>query len=103
VKISRVREFYQNLRKGAAKLIIDNSKALLGYETGVMGPGGQQGGNDEQQQRRSARKRPLCKHCRSTTHLRRMSLQCTANPKLVVAKNEKQVIVGGTSCGLVLV
>jgi hypothetical protein len=38
-KIMKMREFYQNLRKGVTKLKIDNAKEL-GYEMGMMGPGG---------------------------------------------------------------
>jgi hypothetical protein len=39
VKITRIQTLYKKLRKGVAKLKVDNAKAL-GYESGMMGPDG---------------------------------------------------------------
>jgi hypothetical protein len=99
VKITRMREFYQKLRKGVSKLKIDNAKEL-GYESGMMGPGGREGADDEdQRQKRCIQKRP-CKHCGSTSHSRKTCLKCTANPKYVPANEKPPFVVRGTSFGL---
>jgi hypothetical protein len=81
VKITRMRTLYKKLREGVLKLKADNRKAL-GYETGMMGPGGGEGDHGRQPKNRASDKsKPICKHCGSDTHSRRNSKECPENPK----------------------
>jgi ribosomal protein L37AE/L43A len=80
VKITRMRNLYQKLRDGVEKLKIDNRK-VLGYATGMMGPDG--GGEDhgrQQEIRNDEKPKPICRHCGSSSHSRRTSRHCPANP-----------------------
>jgi hypothetical protein len=82
VKITRMQNHYKKLRDGVAKLKADNARSL-GYEAGMMGPGGDDG-NEEQQQEITKRKKTQnlsCKHCGSTTHSRITSTKCPSNAK----------------------
>jgi hypothetical protein len=88
VKITRMREQYRKLRDGVAKLKADNARSLA-YETGMMGPGGDDV-NEERQQIKRKRKNQQnlsCKHCGSTTHSRITSTQCPSNVKYKISKD----------------
>jgi hypothetical protein len=98
VKICRMRHQYKKLRDGVAKLAADNAKAL-GYRSGMMGPGGEDGGEQQQTQggqRRNGGQKPPCNHCGSTTHSRRTSKHCPENPKNKTA--ETTAAAEGTPC-----
>jgi hypothetical protein len=72
IKIIRMREQYRRLREGVEKLKADNAKAL-GYQPGMMGPGGNEGDPQCEQQRRP------CKHCGFMSHSRISSKKCPKN------------------------
>jgi ribosomal protein L37AE/L43A len=83
-KITRMRKQYKKLREGVEKLKSDNAKELS-YESGMMGPAGAEEGEVQKKgprrgPRRSQAKHP-CPHCGSTTHSRKSSSLCPANPK----------------------
>jgi hypothetical protein len=84
-KITRMRHHHKKLRDGVAKLRADNAKAL-GYEAGMMEPGGEDVRQQQPQQRRR-RSSGACKHCGSTiSHMRITSRQCPKNPKSKTAE-----------------
>jgi hypothetical protein len=84
-KITRMRHHYKKLRDGVAKLRADNAKAL-GYEAGMMGPGGEEAQQQAPQQRQQRRSSGACKHCGSTSHTRITSRQCPKNTKYKAAE-----------------
>jgi hypothetical protein len=75
VKITRMQNHYKKLHDGVAKLKTDNARSL-GYETGMMGPGG--GDRNEVQQQIP---KNICKHCGSASHSRITSTKCLSNAK----------------------
>jgi hypothetical protein len=72
IKIIRMREQYRRLREGVDKLKADNARAL-GYQPGMMGPGGNEGDPQCKKQRRA------CKHCGFMSHSRISSRKCPKN------------------------
>jgi hypothetical protein len=79
VKITRMRNQYKKLCDRVAKLKADNVRSL-GYETGMMGPGGGDG-NEEQQQKPKNNHNLVCKHCGSASHSRITSTKFPSNAK----------------------
>jgi hypothetical protein len=81
VKIRRMRTHFNKIREGVEKLKNDNEKSLA-YNTGMMGPGGQDEQREQEQGRRGSENKFLgCKWCQSTTHSRITSKDCPKNPK----------------------
>jgi hypothetical protein len=80
VKINQIHHLYQKLKKGILLLKKDNAKQL-GYQSGMMGPGGKGEVVPETDVVKNGQAKKLCKHCGSTSHLPRTSLQCPMNPK----------------------
>jgi hypothetical protein len=71
IKIIRMREQYHRLQEGVEKLKANNAKAL-GYQPGLMGPGGSEG--------EVLQGRP-CKHCGFMSHSWILSKKCPKNKK----------------------
>jgi hypothetical protein len=83
VKIKRMKNQFQRIREGVAKLRKDNANALT-YESGMMAPGAR----EEVQQ--AGRVVGCCKHCGSTTHSRSSSKDCPENPKNKLAAQKSK-------------
>jgi hypothetical protein len=97
VKTTRMRDLYKKLREGVAKLKGDNAKAL-GYQAGIIGPGGEDDGEQQQQQHHGKKvsAKRACNHCGRSSHSRRTSKLCPANPKNKEGSQDKAIGKCGT-------
>jgi hypothetical protein len=97
VKIERMRTHYRKLKEGVEKLKADNRKDLT-YDSGMMGPAGEDGEETQQQQkerRNQSRRRKstaICSFCGITGHVRTASQFCLKNPKTLAAAVEASAV-----------
>ena len=98
-KINRMRDHYRKLREGVAKLKADNKKALS-YESGMMGPEGEDSNEDtiiqpqvKRKRRGTKRKRTNddvpCVHCGIPGHSRTNHFECLKNKKRIQAMRDE--------------
>jgi hypothetical protein len=69
VKITRMRTLYKKLREGVEKLKADNAKQL-GYESGMMGPGGGEGQHGRRQKKKKTTNKSRCAVTAEASHIR---------------------------------
>jgi ribosomal protein L32 len=76
-----MRTLYKKLRDGVAKIKVDNAK-LLGYKTGMMGPGeGEEEHGQRQNKKTRAWPKQICPTCGSSSLSKITSKHCPAYTK----------------------